>query len=134
MGLQHPEVFWAVFHPSTNRALRRLLTKESFRNFAVSVRIGAWWEGVTHSSKRCYGCGLYYKFNFVSERGSRRNTLQVPRDDSIVLITEYVGFRFAYVRELWTRMCRASVPAEAEAAAIMMVHPSAVIGKAGYNY
>ena len=51
-----------------------------------------------------------------------------------MLITEYVGFRFAYVRQLWTRMCRASVSAEAEAAAIMMVHPSAVIGKAGYNY
>ena len=51
-----------------------------------------------------------------------------------MLITEYVGFRFAYVRELWTRMCRASVPAEAEAAAIMMVHPSAVIGYARYGY
>ena len=91
MGLQHPEVFRAVFHPSTKRALRRLLTKESSRNSAVSVWNGAWWEGVTHSSKRCYGCGLYYKLNFVSERGSWRNTLQAPRDDSIVLITEYVG-------------------------------------------
>ena len=69
MGLEHPEVFRAVFHSSTNRALCRLLMKESFRNSAVSVWNGAWWKGVTHGSKRCYGCGLYYKLNFVSERG-----------------------------------------------------------------
>ena len=112
MGLQHPEVFWVVFHPSTNRALRRLLTKEFFHNSAVSVWNGAWWEGVTHGSKRCCGCGLYCRLNFVSERGSRPNTLQDPRDDSNVLITEYVGFRFAYLRQLRTRMCRASVFAE----------------------
>ena len=93
MGLQHPEVFRAVFHPSTNRALHRLLTKESLRNSAVSVWNGAWWEGVTHGSKRCCGCGLYYRLNFVSSRGSRRNTLQDPRDDSIVLITECVGLK-----------------------------------------
>ena len=51
-----------------------------------------------------------------------------------MLTTEYVGFRFAYLRQLRTRMCRASVSAEAEAAAIMMVHPSAVIGNARYDY
>ena len=134
MGLQHPEIFRAVFHPSTNRALHRLLTKKSLRNSAVSVWNGAWREGVTHGSKRCCGCGLYYRLDFVSEQGSPRNTLQDPRDDSIALITEYVGFRFAYLHQLWTRICRASVSAEAEAATITMVHPSAVIGKAKYNY
>ena len=112
----------------------RLLTKESFRNSAVSVWNGAWWDGVTDGSKRCYGCGSHYKLNVVSERASRRNALQAPRDDSIVLITKDVGFRFAYLRQLWTRMCRASVPAEEEAATIMMVHPSAVIGNDKYNY
>ena len=64
----------------------------------------------------------------------RRNTLQAPRNDSIVPITEYVGFRFANLRQLWTRMCRASVPAEDDAATIMMVHPGAVIGNDKYNY
>ena len=92
-----------------NRALRRVLTKESFRNSVVSVWNCAWSERVTHGSKRCYGCGLYCKLNVVSERSSRRNTLQAPRKDSIVLITGCVGFCFAYLRQLWTRMCRASV-------------------------
>ena len=110
-----------------NRALRRVLTKESFRNSVVSVWNGAWWDGVTDGSKRCYGCGSHYKLNVVSERASRRNALQAPRDDSIVLITKDVGFRFAYLRQFWTRMCRASVSAEAEAATIMMVHPRAII-------
>ena len=64
----------------------------------------------------------------------RRNTLQAPRNDSIVPITEYVGFRFANLRQLWTRMCRAGVPAEDDAATIMMVHPGAVIGNDKYNY
>ena len=49
-------------------------------------------------------------------------------------ITGYVGIRFAYLRQLWTRMCRASVSAEAEAATIMMVHPSAIIGNDKYKY
>ena len=111
----------------------RLLTKESFRNSAVSVWNGAWWDGVTDGSKRCYGCGSHYKLNVVSERASRRNALQAPRDDSIVLITKDVGFRFAYLRQFWTWMCRASESAEAEAATIMMVHPSAMIGNAKCN-
>ena len=72
--------------------------------------------------------------NLYQNGAYRRNTLQAPRNDSIVPITEYVGFRFAYLRQLWTRMCRASVPAEEEAATIMMVHPSAVIGNDEYNY
>ena len=114
--------------------MRRLLTKKSFRNSAVSVWNGAWLEGVTDGSKRGYGCGLDYKLNVVSDRGSRRNTLKAPRDDSIVLITEYVGFRFAYLRQMWTRMTRASVSAEARADTVMMVHPSAMIGTAKHNY
>ena len=112
----------------------RLLTKESFRNSAVSVWNGAWWDGVTDGSKRCYGCGSHYKLNVVSEQASRRNALQAPRDDLIVPITKDVGFRFACLRQFWTWMCRASESAEAEAATIMMVHPSAIIGNDKYKY
>ena len=44
--------------------------------------------------------------------GSRVNTLCSPTDEAIVLISENLGFTYAYLRQLWMRICRGSMSFE----------------------
>ena len=99
-----------------------------FRSTTASVWDGAKWVSRKIGTKRCYFCMTYYKLNYMSEKSSRKNTIQSADDDSIVLVNEYLGFTFGYLRQLWHRVCRASVSFDAEVATILLTYQDAKVG------
>ena len=97
----------------------------------AKVWTGAEWISVKHGTKRCRGyggCEKYYKLNFISETGRKRNTLQTLETGNILLMNEYIGFTTDFLRQYWNRVCRTGESAQGEAATILMTWPDVPLG------
>ena len=92
---------------------------------------GAEWTTLEHGTKKCTswsGCGSYYKLNYVSQHGCKKNTLTSTEDSHVMLMTEEIGFTISYLRQYWNRVCRCGVAADGEAATILLTFPGVSVG------
>ena len=99
----------------------------------ASIWTGSAWEYVRHGTKRCRDCGARYKLNFLSESGSKMNTLQ-EKDinlDTIVLMYTELGFRYRALKLHWNRVMRSALSSQAEAATIILTYPEERFGDDG---
>ena len=104
------------------------LCLDSYLISDASVWNGAKWEDVPHGRKRRSLCNRSYKLGYVASGKAHVNTLRNPNDDAIVLVTENLGFRYSYLKQLWSRVRRAHCSLEAEAGTVLLTFPEYVVG------
>jgi hypothetical protein len=92
----------------------------------VKARVwdGARWNDVWHSRKQCKKCCATHRVShYIDSAGRKRNTLTKENDEEIYLITNYLGFRISYMRQLFHRVYRGKVSLLAECSTILLCYP-----------
>ena len=97
----------------------------------ASIWVGSEWTTVKHGTKRCTTCRRNYKLSYVSERGTKTNTVRATENNPTILLYPELGFSYNYLKQFWNRACRCAVSAQGETATILMTFPDIKFGSQG---
>lgn len=89
---------------------------------------GAAWSVMEHGRSRCRKCGASHRLSYVWKKNAKvsivtREEYADTSGNQVLLVENYMGFRFSYLRQLAIRQFRCATSLLGEAQTILMTYP-----------